>query len=42
MCAPSLAFFESLALGTLGLGTILLLIEVCAVLFALHEQRNAF
>ncbi len=42
MCSASLTFFESLALGTIGLGTILLLIEGCAYLFARHEKSNAF
>ena len=42
MCSASLTFFESLALGTIGLGSILLMIEGCAFFFARHEKRNAF
>ena len=42
MCFATLTLFESLALGTLGLGSILLMIEACAVLFARNEKRNAF
>ena len=38
MCSASLTLFESLALCTVGLGTILLLIEGCAYLFARHEK----
>ena len=41
MCSASLTFFESLALGTIGFGSILLMIEGCAFLFARHEKRNA-
>ena len=41
MCSATLTFFETLALGTIGLGFILLMIEVCAFLFARHEKRNA-
>ena len=40
MCSAPLTFFETLALGTIGLGSILLMIEVCAFLFARHEKRN--
>ena len=42
MCSASLTIFENLAISTIGLGTILLLIEGFALLFARHEQRNAF
>ena len=42
MCFATLTFFESLALGMIGLGSILLMIEACAVLFARYEERNAF
>ena len=41
MCSASLTFFESLALGTIGLGSILLMIEVFAFLFVRHEKGNA-
>ena len=42
MCSASLTFFESLALGSIGLVSILLMIEGSALLFARHEKRNAF
>ena len=41
MCSASLTFIESLALGTIGLGSISLIIEGCAFLFARQEKRNA-
>lgn len=42
MCFATLTFFESLALGMIGLGSIFLMIEACSVLFARNEKRNAF
>ena len=42
MCSAPLTFFETLALGTIGLGSISLMIEVCALLFVRHKKRNAF
>ena len=42
MCSASLTLFEGLALGTIGLGTILLMIEGFAYLFARHEKEMFF
>ena len=41
MCAASLNIYDTLALCIIGLGTVLLLIEVCAFLFKRHEKNNA-
>ena len=41
MCAASLNIYDTLALGIIGLGTILLVIDVCAFMFKRHEKSNA-
>ncbi len=41
MCAASLNIYDTLALGIIGLGTILFVIDVCAFMFKRHEKYNA-
>ena len=42
MCSAPLTFFETLALGTIGLGFILLMIEVCASSLRVTKKKCFF
>ena len=41
MCAASLNIYHGLALGIVGLATILFFIEICAFMFKRYEKSNA-